>query len=270
MFSLPVIFIRSILFNILFYGATAIACIVLIPFLLAPRRIILGITKTYLACSQFLMRYVLGITYEIRGKEYLPKKGSFLLAAKHQSAYETLKLHALFGDPTIVLKEELIKIPLFGQFLNKLDVIPINRRSKEEAIKSIVDGAQRMSKADRPIVIFPQGTRVKVNATIKEKPYKGGIVKMYAQTGLPIIPMALNTGLFWGRNGFIKKPGHVIFEFLPPIEPGLPDKKVMKALEDRLEQKSNLLAQESINKYPHLPKLQLTYESVDEEAPKET
>ena len=265
MYSFPVIFLRSLLFNILFYGTTAIACIVLIPFLLAPRKVILLITKTYLACTQFLMRYVLGITYEVRGKKYLPKKGSYLLAAKHQSAYETLKLHALFGDPTIVLKEELIKIPLFGQFLNKLDVIPINRRNKEEAINSIVNGARRMSEADRPIVIFPQGTRVNVSATTKEKPYKGGIVKMYGQTGLPIIPMALNTGLFWGRNGFIKKPGHIIFEFLPPIEAGLPDKKVMKALEDRLEQKSNLLAQESINKYPHLTQLQLTYDSKEPE-----
>ena len=265
MYSFPIIFMRSLLFNLLFYGATAIACIVLIPFLFASRKIILNITLSYLACAQFLMRYVLGITYEIRGKENLPKTGSYLLAAKHQSAYETLKLHALLGDPTIVLKEELIKIPLFGQFLNKLDVIPINRKNKETAIQSIIDGAQRMSKANRPIVIFPQGTRVAVDTNSKEKPYKGGIVKMYTQTNLPIVPMALNTGLFWGRNGFIKKPGLVIFEFLPPIESGLPEKKVMKALEDRLEQKSNLLAQESIEKYSHLPQLQLTYERKENE-----
>ena len=260
-----IIIIRSILFNISFYGLTAIASIVLIPFIFAPRKFILAITKTWLACAQFLMKYIAGITYEIRGKEFLPKSGSYLVAAKHQSAYETLKLHALFGDPTIVLKKELIGIPLFGKFLNKLDVIAIDRRNKEESIKSIVEGAKRMQTAERPIVIFPQGTRVRVDETAKDKPYKGGIVKMYANTDLPIIPLALNSGLFWSKNGFIKKPGRIIFEFLPAIEAGLPDKKVMKALEDRLEQKSNLLMLESVEQYPYLQQLRLADQSSNAE-----
>ncbi len=244
------IFLRSFIFNILFYGWTAISCILLLPTLLFPRTVVLAGTRTYLFFVLLFEKYIMGLTYEVRGKEFLPKSGIYIVAAKHQSAYETLKLHALFGDPTIILKQELMKIPLFGIFLKKIDVIPINRKSKEASIRAIVDGAQRMAKNNRPIVIFPQGTRVPVDVTTKKRPYKGGIVKMYSNTDIPIIPMALNSGLFWGRKSFIKRPGRVVFEFLPPIEPGLPDKKVMKALEDRIEEKTNALMVEakSINK----------------------
>lgn len=249
------IFLRSLLFNILFYSLTTIACIVFLPVLWFPRPAVLAVTKLYLNCVDFLETYVLGLTYEIRGKEHLPKEGTYLVAAKHQSAYETLKLHHLFGDPTIVLKESLMRIPVFGVFLKKLDVIAIDRSNKEESIKTIIAGAKRMKDQGRPILIFPQGTRVGVNITTKEKPYKGGIVKMYSQTDLPIIPMALNSGLFWARNSFIKKPGKVIFEFLSPIEPGLPDKKVMQALEDRLESHSLSLMKEAKENYPYLENL---------------
>ncbi|HPF78653.1 MAG TPA: lysophospholipid acyltransferase family protein [Alphaproteobacteria bacterium] len=246
------IFLRSLIFNILFYGFTTLVCIFLVPVLLFSRGAVLGVTKFYLNTVAIMEKYVLGLTYEIRGKEYLPEHGTYIVAAKHQSAYETLKLHKLFGDPTIVLKRELMKIPIFGIFLRKLDVIAIDRGNKEESINAIIEGARRMSQNNRPIVIFPQGTRVGVNETAKDKPYKGGIVKMYSNADLTIIPMALNSGLFWGRNSFIKKPGKITFEFLAPIEPGLPDKKVMKAIEDRLEEHSLALMREAKEKYPYL------------------
>lgn len=248
------IFIRSLLFNIAFYGWTTIACILLVPTLFLPRSLILKVTRFYLNVVAWIEKYVLGLTYEIRGLEHQPDHGTYIVAAKHQSAYETLKLFHLFGDPTIVLKRELLSIPIFGAFLKKLDVIAIDRKNKEESIAAIIEGAKRMDKQNRPIVIFPQGTRTAVSATTKEKPYKGGIVKMYSNANISIVPLALNTGLFWGRNSFIKKPGKVVFEFLSPIEPGLPDKKVMKALEDRLEEKSILLMQEAKRDFPYLKK----------------
>ena len=248
---------RSIIFNILFYGFTIVISVVFLPVLLLPRPAILAITKFYLNGVDFFEKHILNLTYEIRGVEHLPQSGTYLVAAKHQSAYETLKLHHLFGDPTIVLKQELMSIPIFGTFLKKLDVIAIDRKNKETAVNAVIEGAARMKDQGRPIIIFPQGTRVPVNITAQEKPYKGGIVKMYSQTKLPIIPMALNSGLFWGRNHFIKKPGSVIFEFLAPIEPGLPDKKVMKALEDRLEERSLDLMLEAKEKYPYLENIQL-------------
>ncbi len=247
-----VIFIRSIIFNIFFYGFTTLVCLLLMPALLFPRSVVLGVTKLYLNGVRVIEKYILGLTYEIRGQQNLPKDGAYIVAAKHQSAYETMKLHALFGDPTIVLKKELLNIPIFGAFLKKIDVIPIDRSSKEDAIKAIVSGAKRMQENNRPIVIFPQGTRTATNATTTQKPYKGGIVKMYSNTDLPVIPMALNSGLFWGRNSFFKKPGKVIFEFLSPIETGLPDKKVMKAIEDRIEEKSYALMREAKNDFSYL------------------
>ncbi|MEM8833537.1 MAG: lysophospholipid acyltransferase family protein [Pseudomonadota bacterium] len=246
------IFLRATMFNIFFYGFTVLACLILLPLVFFPRPVILATTKFYVNVVDWIEKYILGLNYEIRGLEHLPKEGTYIVAAKHQSAYETMKLHHLFGDPTIVLKRELLDIPIFGTFLKKLDVIPINRSNKEEAIAAIVSGAQRMAKKNRPIVIFPQGTRVNPDATTEERPYKGGIVKMYKNTDLKVIPLALNSGLFWGRKSYIKRPGTVTFEFLPPIEPGLPDKKVMKALEDRVEEASISLMNEAKENYSHL------------------
>ncbi len=246
------ILLRSILFNIFFYAYTIIICVGFIPAFLFPRGAIVFVTHVWLGGVKILEKYILGLTFEVRGIEYLPKDNKYIVAAKHQSAYETLKLHHLFGDPTIVLKKELLSIPLFGHFLKKLDVIAIDRSNKEASMSSIVEGTRRMGENGRPIVIFPQGTRVSVNDTAKTKPYKGGIVKMYRSNDLPIIPLALNSGLFWARNSFIKKPGKVIFEFLPPIETGLPDKKVMKALEDRIEEKTIQLMREAMEEFPYL------------------
>ncbi len=253
--------LRSLIFNFTFYSITALACIIFIPTLLFPRSTILWVTKLWLSIVYFLEKNILKLTFEVRGQEHIPAQGNYIVAAKHQSAYETLKLHYLLNDPTIVLKKELLSIPLFGFFLNKLGVIAIDRSNKEEAIKSIVNGAKIMETQKRPILIFPQGTRVDTNTTTKEKPYKGGIVKMYSHTDMPIIPLALNSGMFWGRNSFIKNSGKVIFEFLPPIETGLPDKKVIKALQDRLEDKSIALMVEAKQNYPYLktpPTPQLT------------
>lgn len=252
------IFIRSLFFNIFFYGYTALICLLFVPSLLFPRSVILGVTRIYVKGVELIEKYILGLTYEIRGIEYLPKGGTYIVAAKHQSAYETLKLHHLFDDPTIILKQSLIKIPIFGTFLRKIDVIPINRSNKEESIMAVIEGAKRMKENDRPIVIFPQGTRVPVHVSTKERPYKGGIVKMYTSTDIPIIPLALNTGLFWPRNSFIKRPGKVVFEFLSPIEPGLPDKKVMEALQDRLEEKTDELMQEAKKEFPYLEPIKTT------------
>jgi 1-acyl-sn-glycerol-3-phosphate acyltransferase len=196
------------------------------------------VTRFWLNTVSWIEKHILGLTFEVRGKEHIPTDTNYILAAKHQSAYETMKLHHLLGDPTVVLKKELLNIPLFGAFLKKIDVIAIDRKDKESAMQSIIDGAKRMKNKKRPVVIFPQGTRVAPHETPKNKPYKGGIIKMYKHSGMPVVPLALNSGLFWGRNSFIKRPGRVIFEFLPAIESGLSDKNVIAAIEERIEEKT--------------------------------
>jgi 1-acyl-sn-glycerol-3-phosphate acyltransferase len=244
--------LRGLLFNIFFYGVTALFCILFIPTLFFSRNVILWVTRFWLNTVAWIEKYILGLSYEVRGQEHIPTDTNYILAAKHQSAYETMKLHHLLGDPTVVLKKELLRIPIFGLFLKKVGVIAIDRNSKEAAMSSLIEGAKRMKDQNRPVVIFPQGTRVAPHETTKDKPYKGGIIKMYKHSDMPVVPLALNSGLFWGRNHFLKKPGKVIFEFLPPIESGLSDKNVIAAIEERLEEKTLQLMQEAKDELHYL------------------
>lgn len=242
---MPRFFIRSTIFNVCFYISTALACIILLPTLLMPRSVYLAVVSGFVHVTAFLERAILGLTYEIRGKEHLPDHGPYIVAAKHQSAYETFKLHILFRDPAIVLKKELLKIPLWGRYLAKSDVIAIDRTSPKLAIKSIQDGAKHVASQNRPIVIFPQGTRVAPTVTAAEKPYKIGIIRMQEATNLPIIPMALNTGIFYPKHSWIKKPGHVVFEFMPPIPASsAPPAERLRQIESIVEEQSSILMEE--------------------------
>lgn len=238
--------LRCLLFNFMFYVIwTPLICIGGMPSLLLPRKYPVAVSRLYLDGVYYLEKWILGLDYELRGLENRPPDGTaYLAAAKHYSAYETTKLLRLFGDPTIILKKELLYLPLFGWYLKRLEVIALDRGNRESATKSLYDGARRMRDQHRPIAIFPQGTRVALTATPKEKPYKGGIAKLYTELNMPILPVALNSGLYWPRNSFWKKPGKVIIEYLPMIPPGLPAQDVMKMLEDQIETASNRLVEE--------------------------
>lgn len=239
------LFIRSILFNALFFLVTGICCIAFLPGLLLPRKKMLRIVRVWLNMVYWLERHILGLTWSVRGMEHLPTSGSYLVAAKHQSAYETFKIHLLFHDPAVVLKKELLKIPIWGKFVHKAGGIPIDRKSRESAVKSIVDGAIAASGESRPIIIFPQGTRVKPQQTPADKPYRAGVARMQHASDLPIIPMALNSGTYYPKGSWLRYSGEIVFEFLPPIQPGSTIEETMKTLEDALEKASNLLTKEA-------------------------
>lgn len=238
-----ILFIRQILFNIVFYGATIVFCIALTPAMLLPRSVFIIGLNAYFKSVHLIEKYILGLDFEVRGKEYIPTTGSFLVAAKHYSAYETMKLHLLFSDPAIIMKKELSRIPLWGWLAMKARMIFIDRGSREVALSSIIAGAKRVEAEGRPLVIFPQGTRVAIDETPDQKPYKGGIIRMYESTHQPILPLAMNSGLYWKKNAFFKYPGKVIFEFLPPIPPGMKGSEVLAQLQNALEKKSNELVQ---------------------------
>lgn len=237
-------FIRSTLFNLVFYAITALCSIAFLPLLIFPRKLYLNAVRLWLRIIVLFERIILGISYEIRGREHLPQDSPLLIAAKHQSAYETLKLHLVFKDPAIVLKKELLAIPIWGWHLKKSGVIAIDRSSPERALKSIESGALTMKEQGRQIVIFPQGTRVYPNQTPAEKPYKAGIFRVQKATNLPIIPLALNSGLFWPRNAWFKSSGKIVFQFLKPIQPGKSKKNLMRELEQKLEEHSTALMNE--------------------------
>lgn len=239
------IWLRSLIFNVSFFLMTATVCVILVPALLLPRKVTLYTVTFYLWLSTQVEKYIVGLTFEVRGREHLPKGTSYFAASKHQSTYETMKMFHLFGDPAIILKKELMRVPLWGWHAWKLKFIFIDRKDRGGSMASIIKGAQRIKASGRPIIIFPQGTRVRVNETAKDKPYKGGIIKMYEATNLPIVPLAMNTGLFWPRGSFLKYPGHVVFEFLPPIPPGLPGKEVLQMLEEQIETASIRLMHDS-------------------------
>lgn len=244
----PLVFIRQVLFNIVFYGMTAVTCVVLSPFMLLPRKYYVIFLTGYFKSVHLYEKYVLGLDFIVKGTEHIPKDGPFLVAAKHYSAYETMKLHLLFYDPAIIMKKELKYIPLWGWLAWRAEMIFIDRGSRDVALRSITDGAKRIAAQNRVTVIFPQGTRVGIDDTPQNKPYKGGIIRMYDATQLPILPLATNSGLFWKKNAFFKYPGVVEFEFLPPIPAGLDGNVALKQLTDVLETASNKLVQDELQR----------------------
>lgn len=238
-------FFRQILFNIAFYGWTALTCLVYTPLLWLPRSYFMNLLQFYFESVHQIEKVILGLDFVVRGAEHIPKEGPFLVGAKHYSAYETMKLHLLFKDPAIIMKKELMQIPLWGWHAQKARMIGIDRSSREVAIRSLIDGAKRIEREGRPLVIFPQGTRVALEESVTKRPYKGGIARMYEATNQLVLPLAVNSGVYWKRNAFFKKPGTVIFEIFPPIPAGLPPADMMQLLQETLENGSAQLVTEA-------------------------
>lgn len=239
--------IRSIFFNIFFFVGSFILSISLLSLLFLPRKkLVPAIATIYGSYMCWIQDHILGLKLEIRGLENIPADGHFIIAAKHQSAYETLQLPFMksLHYPAIILKKELTRLPVWGWYPARMGLIAIDRGSGMESLQSIIRGCRRAKDEKRPVVIFPQGTRVAVGA---KKPYKVGLAKVYRDLNSPVIPMALNSGVFWGRNSFFKKSGTVVFEFLPAIEPGLPPLKMMEELEQKLESASDRLVAEALS-----------------------
>ena len=232
------IFLRSLLFTILAFFWTYFMCLALLWTLLFPRRVMYWGLLTWERSVAWIERNIMGIRYQIIGLEHVPQ-GACIIAAKHQSAWETLKLHLLFNNPAIVLKQELLKVPVWGWYAKRSGMIPIDRAKGSVALVQMKKAANAASAEGRKIVIFPQGTRL---APHVKRPYKVGVAVLYDELKLPVIPMALNSGLFWPKNSLVKKPGLITIEFLPPIPPGLPRTEMMRELETRLEEASDRLA----------------------------
>jgi len=226
------IFLRSLTFNVAFIVWTALMCVGLLWMLLLPRDRMMAVVRWYLGSIAWMERTILGLRFEVRGRENLPRSGSYILAAKHQSAWETMKLHLIVHDPAIVLKRELTWIPTWGWYAKKSRMIAVDRGARGRALTSLIENSKPVRDEGRPIVIFPQGTRVAPGAY---RNYRIGVGVLYEQLGIPIVPMALNAGLYWPRRSFIKRPGTIVVEILPPIPAGLQRHEAMIELENRLE-----------------------------------
>ena len=223
--------LRSILFNLLYLLWSILIHVVCLPLLLAPASWVWKAAHLWADGTLLLLRVCCGLGCRELGLEHFPQ-GPAIIAAKHQSAWETLYLTRRLGRPAFILKRELLMIPLFGWFIRKVGMIAVDRSGKAAALKQMVRDANRAFAEGRQIIIFPEGTRV---APGVHKPYQPGIAALYGQLDVPVVPVALNSGMFWGRGSFLKKPGVIQVQYLPPIAPGLNRKAFMAELESRLE-----------------------------------
>lgn len=233
--------LRALLYNIAFFGGSGLLVTVALPLIVGPRRWTNGLAHTWTWSMFVLLRWIVGLTYEVRGRENLPA-GPAIMAMKHQSAWDTMAIFVLFDDPAVVLKRELWWIPVFGWFLRRHGTIAIDRNGKAAALKKLVADAEKAKADGRPIVIFPEGTRGAVGTAL---PYQPGVAALYKQLNVPMVPIALNSGLYWGRRTFMKWPGKVLVQILPPIPPGVDRRKVMAQLEHDIETATNALLAEA-------------------------
>ena len=227
--------LRSLAFN--FCGLTVTACMALLflPFLLLPRAYTLWIPRVWISSILFLLKHITHLTFEIQGP--IPQTPS-LIASKHQSTFETLVFHKIFKKPVYFLKQELLYVPILGWYFKKAGMIPVKRHRGSIPFKALQHLAQQKLSEGHTVIIFPEGTRTSPNTYT---PYKTGIALFYQALNCPVVPVALNSGLFWGRRSFLKYPGRIIIEFLPPILPGLMSKAFMAQLESEIETKTKEL-----------------------------
>ncbi len=232
---------RAIVFTALAVCWTGFLCLIMLWTLFLPKRTLISILHVWQRHLSWIERNVAGLDYRVIGHHYIPK-GACIIAAKHQSVWETLKLHLLFGDPAIVLKKELMDIPVWGWYARRSGMIPVDRGARSKALSLMMKAAHEAADARCKIVIFPQGTRV---SSGEWKPYKIGVAALYQELNLPIIPMALNSGIFWPKKSLIKKSGVITVEFLPPIPPGLSREDMMRQLQASLEDATNKLMRDA-------------------------
>lgn len=232
---------RSILFGVLFYVTTALFIILGSPFLLTPRKWSMAALKVHARTELWLLKHIAGLDFEVRGLEKLPKP-PMLVASKHQSAWETFALIPLFHDPALLMKRELFWIPIHGWFSHKFKMIPVDRDKGPAALRTMLRHAKTRIDAGREIVIFPEGTRRPPGAP---PAYKTGIALLYNSLGVPCVPIALNSGVFWPRRSWRRKPGTIVVEILDPIPPGLGKSEFMERLQSAVETATGRLIAEA-------------------------
>ena len=225
--------LRSALFNALLYLTTAIEMIVFTPYyFLVSRKKAWFVPAFWSRVNMWLLRTICGTTHSIEGLENLPE-GGFILAPKHQSFWDTFALLPFVRDMVIILKRDLLYIPMFGFYLARMNMIAIRRGDRRKALEEVTRRArEEVVEGGRPLLIYPEGTR---RAPGDEPIYKYGIVHLYDQLKVPVVPVAWNPGLFWPRRRFRRYPGHIYCRVLEPIQPGLDRETFRETLVARLE-----------------------------------
>ena len=247
------IYIRSALANIFVYGCLLFGCVVSSLMGLISRKSTIYFWNYFMIpVTMFFLRLFAGLKIEIRGKEFMKQEG-VIYASKHESALETYCMSMFIKKAVFILKKELTYIPFFGWAQHFYGMIPINRKGGAAAMKNMAKEVKKKIDENRPVIIFPEGTRCKPGTT---KGYKPGILFLAETAGVEVVPVALNTGLFWKKSSFLRYPGTAVFEFLEPMKLNdYNDKKAfMTELENRIEKKCAELNREAVEKYPWVKK----------------
>ena len=233
--------LRSAIFNSLYYVNLIIFMLAMSPLFLATRKVAMFAMRSWVMSADFIHRTIVGASVEIRGRENLVH-GPCIVASKHQSVWETYGLLNLLDDPAMIYKQELGWIPFFGWYAAKFRMVKVQRGGRSKAIRSLIANARQRLAENRQILIFPEGTRRPPGA---EPVYRAGVTAMYTELGVPCVPIALNSGLFWPRRKFMRYPGKIIVHVLPPIEPGLDRNAFNRELVTRLEKAADDLLLET-------------------------
>jgi 1-acyl-sn-glycerol-3-phosphate acyltransferase len=212
--------VRSFLFALLFYGGTVPFVLLAFPVSLFGTRAVRWWSRLWARYHRLCARYLLGVRTRVEGT---PPRVACLVACKHQSMYETLEMILLLDEPATVLKRELSDIPLWGWVTRRYGVIPIDRRGGATALRAMMRAAETAIAEGRPIVIFPEGTRVPVG---EAPPLQPGFAGLYRILKLPVVPVAVDSGRLWPKGRFVKRAGIVTMRFLDPIDSGLPRKEI--------------------------------------------
>lgn len=234
------IYLRSALFNVVFYVNLALFLVLGSGFYFTPRKWSIRALQVWARSSLFWLRIIAGIKFEVRGREHIPS-GACLVAGKHQSFWETFAILPLLDDPAMVLKKELTYIPFFGWFIYKFKMIPVERSAGTQALRALIDAAGKAIAMGRQVVIMPEGTR---RAPDDPPDYKPGAAALYGKLDTACVPFALNSGLFWPRRQFLRRPGTIIISFMEPIPPGLNRKVFQSRLETMIESETKRLVTE--------------------------
>lgn len=229
--------LRSILFKMVFYLWTALFCVLYLPLMWMPRNGLIAFQRFWSHGVRFILRIIMNIRLEIRGADNIPSGGA-LIAMKHQSSFDTFVMHTVVSHPAFVMKIELLKIPLYGSFCVNTGMIPVDRDGGIKALKSLMQKSAAAINDDRQLIIFPEGSRTIPGDHVE---YQSGIFGIYKYTKRPVVPVALNSGLYWPKVGHLVPGGVIIFDFLEPIEAGKAKDEFMVLLENKIESASNKL-----------------------------
>jgi 1-acyl-sn-glycerol-3-phosphate acyltransferase len=236
-----VIYVRSALFNVAFFAVTALTAILCLPALIAGRSALQPVIRIYARIILFLLKHVTGIRVDVRGAERLPPD-SYIVASKHQSTWETIAYLAIWPDPVFFLKRELFYIPVWGWYVARLGMVPVERAKGGHAIRKMLSSARRHIPEGRQLIIFPEGTR---RQPADPPVYKPGVTALCQMLQLPCVPVALNSGCHWPRRSFLKHPGRIVVEILEPIETGLKRAEFEQRLLLGMESATRRLVEES-------------------------